>query len=311
MEEGEGLGVSREGRIAQTRLLAKTRVAWFPFGKGAPLFRSAGDTQSGVSKPLSAELPPGASGPLNVGRRFPRLPGGWGLRGGAQGSQNQAPVPLEDPGMNAEGVVGVRRLLPGPLPSPPGRTPRAAGAEVFWQLRGGQVPAQDSASMRPPGVAGGRGRKRRGRCPPFSLGAAGYLPERRQAVFSLSFLFKSFPASAVSCHTPWRPPRGTRGHVVSQDSGKKPQGDRDKGNRALMGQGRWPLDRAVGTALHGHAEQPPGHSVPLGESQWLSASVCSALDGANAQPSIRGWRQSRLRERMVISSKLVIIPRSL
>ena len=87
MEEGEGLGVSREGRIAQTRLLAKTRVAWFPFGKGAPLFRSAGDTQSGVSKPLSAELPPGASGPLNVGRRFPRLPGGWGLRGGAQGSQ--------------------------------------------------------------------------------------------------------------------------------------------------------------------------------------------------------------------------------
>ena len=37
MEEGEGLGVSREGRIAQTRLLAKTRVAWFPFGKGARL----------------------------------------------------------------------------------------------------------------------------------------------------------------------------------------------------------------------------------------------------------------------------------
>ena len=187
----------------------------------------------------------------------------------------------------------------------------AAGAEVFWQLRGGQVPAQDSASMCPPGVAGGRDRKRRGCCPPFSLGAAGYLPERRQAVFSFSFLFKSFPASAVSCHTPWRHPRGTRGHVVSQDSGKKPQGDRDKGNRALMGQGRWPLDRAVGTALHGHAEQLPGRSVPLGESQWLSASVCSALDGANAQPSIGGWRQSKLRERMVMSSKLVIIPCSL
>lgn len=99
--------------------------------------------------------------------------------------------------------------------------------------------------------------------------------------------------------------------MVSQDSGKKSQGDRDKGNRALMGQGRWPLDRAVGTALHGHAEQPPGRSVPLGESQWLSASVCSALDGANAQPSIGGWRQSKLRERMVMSSKLVIIPCSL
>ena len=98
-------------------------------------------TQSWVSKPLSAELSPGASRPLNVGGRLPRLPGGWELRGGAQGSQNQAPVPLEDPGMNAEGVVRVRPLLPDPLPSPPGRTLRAAGAEVFWQLLGGQVPA--------------------------------------------------------------------------------------------------------------------------------------------------------------------------
>ena len=85
--------------------------------------------------------------------------------------------------------------------------------------------------------------------------------------------------------------------MVSQDSGKKPQGDRDKGSRALTGQGRWPWGRAVGTA--------PGRPELLGESRQRSASVCSALDGVNAQLSVRGRRQSKLREQMVMSSKLV------
>ena len=84
--------------------------AWRPLERGA-------EALEGVGVP---ELMEGA-GPT-PGTKTPRLPGGWGLRGGAQGSRNQAPVPLEDPGMKAEGVVGVRRLLPGPLPSPPGRT---------------------------------------------------------------------------------------------------------------------------------------------------------------------------------------------
>lgn len=82
----------------------------------------------------------------------------------------------------------------------------------------------------------GQRQKEEGALPSLLRVWSGVPPERRQAVFSFSFPFKSFPAAAVSCHAPWRPPRGMRGPVVSQDSGKKPQRDRDKGSRALMGQ---------------------------------------------------------------------------
>ena len=141
MEFPERAGLRRRGS------LRRSGRPGFRSRREHPFFRPAvlGKTQSGVSKPLNAELQASE-------RRREASQAAWGLRGGAQGSQNQALVPLEDPGMNAEGRVGVRPLLPGPLPSPRG------GRRGQPELRssGGSGEARSQRRTRPAGAHLGR-----------------------------------------------------------------------------------------------------------------------------------------------------------
>ena len=140
---------------------------------------------------------------LHVGGSLPPLPGVWARRGSAQGSQSQAPAPLEGRRTNAAGPCrGFRLLPPGLLPSQGGRY-GAARADVFWKLRG-RPPCGTQQAVCPPRAAEGRDRERRAGLESSSpLRAAGYLPRSRKAFFSFSLLFQNFPAAWLPSGGRW------------------------------------------------------------------------------------------------------------
>ena len=78
---------------------------------------------------------------------------------------------------------------------------------------------------------------------------------------------------------------------------KEATGGQGQRERSPDGPGKVALGQSGG---HG-----PGRPKLPGESRQPSTSVCSARDGVDAQLSVRGRRQSKLREQMVMSSKLV------
>lgn len=123
-----------------------------PLGSAA-LGSPQGSVQASELRAASCLVSPGIS--LHVGGSFPRLPGVWGRRGRAQGSQNQAPAPLEGRGTNAAGLCrGFRLLPPGLLPSQ-GERYGVARADVFRQLRG-RPPCGTQQAVCPPRAAEGR-----------------------------------------------------------------------------------------------------------------------------------------------------------
>lgn len=171
---------------------------WFRVAKGAAPSRicSSGEPpgqRPGLRAP-SCLVSPSIS--LHGGGSLPGLPGVWGRRGRAQGSQNQAPAPLEGRGTNAAGLCrGFRLLPPGLLPSQ-GGCYGVARADVFRQLQG-RPPCGTQQAVCPPRAAEGRPGEL------VSSAGSGVATPEEESVLLFFLLFQKVPAAWLPSGGRW------------------------------------------------------------------------------------------------------------